>query len=556
MNVEEFKRLYDLEKSNAFPLNTENKVVVSVTLSRLNKLGLGTQVILPYNLNIDYLVVHYPPENFGFNLGLDFDPTKIYLILGLLSSIPARNKDLIVEDHFIPINAEALNSYMKDYNLYLDYLRYAGVIERDRESEFVEGKSRRYRWTEQYIQSNFVRVDIPKFIPANEVQRAKILEQIRNDIEKNLANYPQYITHWYKENKLRFDFNTASHFALALRNYKLANPDKWDWNRDKNTPKSPYNQYAAIISNLDSIVDGDYKLQIDDHVHRLHSVLTNMQKEFRNFLTYDGQEMVSIDIKNSQPYLSCILFNTEFWSENSTLDLNLNELPQNIIESIRFTPPRANAISIITALNRLFERLEGHEFDRYKSIVSSGAMYETIMQWIKDEEGETIKRDDAKTIIFKLFFSPNRTNPEDENLWLMLYFKDKFPQVVELFKIIKKQYQGLDEKKQHGRLACLLQSIESEIILHRYCERIWNEKNHQVPIFTIHDSIATTIENKDYVKRVMEEELTRAIGVTPRLSEEYWKTEALQEKYPNLLASQSSSNRADLERVRAELERL
>ena len=282
---------------------------------------------------------------------------------------------------------------------------------------------------------------------------------------------------WYSQNKLKLDSKKAGQFAFELKNYRIAQGEEsWDWNRNKGRYKNPQNQYAAIMENINSIsgINNDYRVHIDDHVHRLHSVLTNMQKEFRNFLTYNGQELVSIDIKNSQPYLSCVLFNPAFWSENSTLDLNLNKLPQNIIDSIRFVPPKAGAISINIALNRFFGNLEGHEFDIYKSIVSIGRMYETIMQWIKDEKGITIDRHTAKTIIFRLFFSPNRTNPEDENHWLMLYFKEKFPQVVELFKIIKKQYQGLDEKKQHGRLACLLQSIESEIVLNRCCKRIWD----------------------------------------------------------------------------------
>ena len=77
-----------------------------------------------------------------------------------------------------------------------------------------------------------------------------------------------------------------------------------------------------------------------------------------------------------------------------------------------------------------------------------------------------------------------------------------------------------------------MQSIESEIILHRCCKRIWDERNHQVPVFTIHDSIATTLENVEYVKSVMEEELRKAIGVTPTLSVERWNVSQL--KHPDL----------------------
>ena len=493
----------------------------------------GFFVMLPENFSVDEHVVRFLPESYGFTTRLGkFDKNKVYYLLGLLSSIPSRNKDLIVDDGYIPINAEILNSFMTDYNSYLRYLRDTGIIEWKDDGGYFEGKSRRYRWTEQYITSKFVRVEMPKFSMLSEQKKRVTVEEfLKHDSERNkaLIKY-QYLTYWYNQNKLKFDVEKAENYALLLRDYKLAKGvESWDWNKDKDRYKHPSNQYAAILENLHSIsFCNDYKVLIDKHVHRFHSVLTNMQKEFRNFLTYDGQQLVSIDIKNSQPYLSCVLFNSEFWSENSTLNLNLNQLPQNIIASIRFTPPKETATPITTALSSFFKGLEGHEFDTYKNIVSSGNMYETIMGWIQEERGQIISRNDAKTTMFRLFFSPNKENREDENHWLMTYYKNKFPQVAALFKIIKKQYQGSDEDKQHGRLACLLQSIESEIILHRCCKRIWDEKNHQVPVFTIHDSISTTIEHKNYVKNVMQEELTRAIGLPPRLSEEVWKEEALE----------------------------
>ncbi len=53
------------------------------------------------------------------------------------------------------------------------------------------------------------------------------------------------------------------------------------------------------------------------------------------------------------------------------------------------------------------------------------------------------------------------------------------------------------------------------------------EGEQQVPIFTIHDSIVTTKGNEDFVKRIMEEELTRAIGVPPTLQVEEWRENKL-----------------------------
>ena len=116
-----------------------------------------------------------------------------------------------------------------------------------------------------------------------------------------------------------------------------------------------------------------------------------------------------------------------------------------------------------------------------------------------------------------------------------IFSTELFPKVALLFKIIKRKYKGVPIKKQHNRLACLLQSIESEIILHRCCKRIWEEGNNQVPVFTIHDSIATTVEHVEWVKMIIEEELTRVIGLPPTLSIEHWNAN-------NNSSSQHNSN--------------
>ena len=51
-----------------------------------------------------------------------------------------------------------------------------------------------------------------------------------------------------------------------------------------------------------------------------------------------------------------------------------------------------------------------------------------------------------------------------------------------------------------------------------------------LPIFTIHDSIATTVGNEDYIQKVMQEELTKHIGHPPTLSVEYWTPENMVHK--------------------------
>lgn len=128
----------------------------------------------------------------------------------------------------------------------------------------------------------------------------------------------------------------AIEFANNERQRKLSlGMDYWDINRDKSTSeriirKNPITQYNAAIHNITSLSLCQYNAQIDSNVHRLHSVITNIQKPYRQFLRYNGIPLVGVDISNSQPYLLCLLLNPLFWEKDSSLSLSLCQLSQNI----------------------------------------------------------------------------------------------------------------------------------------------------------------------------------------------------------------------------------
>jgi hypothetical protein len=44
-----------------------------------------------------------------------------------------------------------------------------------------------------------------------------------------------------------------------------------------------------------------------------------------------------------------------------------------------------------------------------------------------------------------------------------------------------------------------------------------------IPLYTIHDSIATTEEYSEIVNKVIYEKLTEYIGIPPTLKTEYWQ---------------------------------
>lgn len=476
-------------------------------------------VILPKNFNLEEHKGIYPPCSYGFE-SVAFKDYKALYILHLLSVIPSRNSDLITEDGFIPIHTPTLQNHMRDYKLYMDYLVNTGVLVCD--EQYTPGeKSKGYKWASQYDDAGLT----------GAICNICDYKEDRSAISpKDLNNYP-YLFYWYSQNKLNID-PRAQTYADAVFTSKMHDSThaSWDWNKDKSQYKHPLTQYLAVMRNITRIENHKYDPHLDNNIHRLHSVLTNIQKDFRNFITYDGQELVCVDIKNCQPYLFCLILNPDFWKCDSDLPLSLYKLPENIQLLFVSSLLQKN-------IQNFFAKLTSTDTAEYTKLVSSGNIYEEIMkianEQISDDgrQIERIERKDAKVLMFYLLFSSNRGQHNDPKIrQIKSIFTARYPKIIELFQIIKREYSDCPMDNPHSRLSCLLQAIESSIILHKCCKRIWDEKNHSVPIFTIHDSIVSTQEYSSYIQQVMREELESYIGIQPPLSEEKWSIATLNQE--------------------------
>jgi hypothetical protein len=111
-----------------------------------------------------------------------------------------------------------------------------------------------------------------------------------------------------------------------------------------------------------------------------------------------------------------------------------------------------------------------------------------------------------------VFFSSNRFIGQRKAQYKRL-FKVNFPDVYKVFTLLK--------KKNHAALSHVLQRIESTVIVERSAKRISEEKPN-LPIFTVHDSIATTLGNEEYVSQIIKEEIYDYTGVNAQVGFEHW----------------------------------
>lgn len=509
-------------------LSLQDRVHLIVSALSIPTKYTGPCAMIPENLNIDEHLQAYPVTDYSFvrtnsdhirsvnrynTMGSYFDEERLIYLIGLISSIPSKNKDSIDERGFVHINTPLLRNFFKDYLSYLDYLVRTGIFICD--GQYIPGIiSRGFKFAPQYEESRLIKYT---YSTVRQGERTvAIPTEIYDKDTKKLTHNPlldfPYLFYWYEQKLLQIDEPNASEYAFNVMQEKFnSGITSWDINKDKSRGgnicrKYPRSQYNAIMHNISSIAAGDYNAKIDSNVHRLHSAITNMQKKYRKFLSYDGRQLVSMDIANCQPYLLCLLLNPLFWDKTSSININIGKLPPNVQEW--FSEEQIS--DIVSYLNSL----NSEQVQDYILKASNGVIYEYMVNVLNTgNTSNHVDKETVKTMILIVFFSSNRYFHQAD-AELKRIFNQHFPAIYDLIKLTK-----VNHKED---LACLLQSLESEIILHRCCKRIWEEGNHQVPVFTIHDSITTTIEFSEHVKRVMEEELLNVIGVPPTIKIEYW----------------------------------
>ena len=258
------------------------------------------------------------------------------------------------------------------------------------------------------------------------------------------------------------------------------------------------------------LASGDFYHKVDDNIGRFHSNLTGLKKELRNYITYDGKRLVNLDIKNSQPLLSGVLLKPKFYERGEFFNIwsikSLDSLLNNKLYILQHSIP-----SILNSimLGESAESLIHKEFQEYLGITQSGNFYEAITPVLYP--GERKDRQDIKTDVYIIFFSKNKCGRRLKKN--KMPFKKYFPTIYAIFNALKKHNQKV--------LSHILQRIESHIVIEKATRRIAEERP-ELPIFTIHDSIATTVGDEEYVESVLKEEIKAITGLTASIGKEYW----------------------------------
>jgi hypothetical protein len=459
--------------------------------------------LIPSAVDLPIILKAHPPS---FSYDIDY----FYYLLDVICD----KMDYL--DHsdytkWVHLSGTRLQRIVHNYTKYLDYLAARNIIEIN--PSYKVGKHcKGYRITPKYYSGEPKEIEMDT---TNLILKRKLNRSVRPEV-CTPPNHTSVIGHghltkWFNQD-LKIDTAAAIKKIDQLYGCNLPGVKKQTGRQG--------GRFKALRA-VWKLSHQQFYYKVDSNIGRLHSNLTNIKKDLRKHMTYNDEKLVNLDIRNSQPLLSGVLLDKKFYSEKEKLSLlsfpSFNKLYNNNILNINKT---ISDILYSIMLVESPESLNSKEFEQYLSIVQGGTFYEEFGKALYPQ-GFKISRDKIKEAVFILFFADNRHGPKLRRKEAP--FRAKFPTVYRIFSILKRHNKAV--------MSHILQRLESELIIEKITRRIAQERP-QLPIFTIHDSIATTVGNEDYVQAVMTEEIKALTGLNASIGRENWYEQPMQEIGP------------------------
>ncbi|GAA4334953.1 hypothetical protein GCM10023184_29410 [Flaviaesturariibacter amylovorans] len=426
---------------------------------------------------------------------------------------------------FIPLKADYLRRIHEDYKQHMAYLVRQGYLECD--GYWVQGvKSKGYRLSDRLALDGYMEQEVTDSILRSTLREQDELQ--RKERKLSLKPY-KHIVDWYLTNDLEIDADGARRWAKNHLDQELMNCNVARAERRAKT--DAYNASMWFINKIANKSITELDFSVCEFGGRLHGMFTFHNKELRKFVTYKGQGLVSMDIKNSQPFFSTRLLDTDFWmcSKSSSDRLRLSKINEELYKEIRKEEELYRGITIRKRPEPLTSG--GFHTSNFRNSVVGGNIYEAFMSKLHSTLCEQQRIELASRVNDRQAVKREvlRTFYECPTMFTRPFYKPSevligmYPEVFEVFNRIKRNtFFRREQRKQYTLLAKIIQLVESHCVLKGAAKRIAREQPG-LPLFTIHDSIVTLDGHQAYVKQVIEEEVNRLVGVTPKLEEERWQ---------------------------------
>ena len=495
------------------------------------------RVFVPSNLDLNHLIKMYPSSR-GF-IPKDY---KVYGFIDLLVEVWGRQESHREKyGNYSFMHSKRLKYlFGDDVRPMIDWLKYAGVIESDNHYE-IGLRPKGYRLTEKYFHSPPVE---------KKIKKSTLIKKMKQKSPKQKKTQSKYDYLYTFFDGLEIDKERADLYAWDFyQNYNQEYQGLLEQYNDMiscsrfsqksiKKPKFPISRLNYDLHQIDKIATKDFTFVQDDTSSRLHTNLTSIRSGLRDFISYKGEELVSLDFVSSQPLISSALLSPNFIMSgdvftsnhraktiNTPISYDISSNSDDMMFNCKDVAPNIYDIiqhDVATTPPIMFPEMdvstENTSAYSYKELCEKGELYEYLERVALPSftSSTTLSRQEVKGMVFLMMFTSNQFIGQDAAEPKRI-FRDLFPNEYKLFASIK--------RKDHSNLPVLLQKIESKLMYERIVPRI-HENRPDVPMFTIHDSIVTTVDNKDYVQRVMLEEMNSALGLSAKTKIEYWRSDS------------------------------
>jgi hypothetical protein len=447
----------------------------------------------------------------------------------------AKNEDLELEVRFALLHSHILKCINSNYHNCINFLLQEGIIICDgifkkKESHLDIELSDDYETRKVCV----VEYDFDVYQRCKNSKDSNVRRYLRKmEFNKEVIPQREYLFEPFRNSIIKIDVRQANsiikkHFEALKTKYDPKNK------KFKKLTSEQYFYSVDLAKNrqfqiIDLIDKGEYNLEtpFDEFGNRFHSLISQLKSEARSTLTFNGQRLISIDIKNSQPFCLTAIFNQDFFKNIQDNPFCFHNLCPTLSHHI---------LSIQLPLKVLTNSPEfQNEISEYIKLVTSGQLYERFLSpdLVVNSEEYHYARDNVKKAILRLFYRrlferrANASNPLQLSADELKIYKS-FPCILELMHLLKNIYTK-EYKNRLGKnnrwykedigfthFTRLMQRIESYIVLDRICNVLYQRIPEATPI-TIHDSIILPARYKFIAMRTIKRECRKILGYAPEL---------------------------------------
>lgn len=354
--------------------------------------------------------------------------------------------------------------------------------------------------------------------------------ELGSNAEKRLLRYEEEGIKRYEEFKSTYQFlldkyesditidDGAFDYVIKLKSVLLERVAKYDGDKDEMTKRVNY-IIKEMNSKIRAIQKKNCRPSVSKSNHRLNSVITRLNRELRYYLKINGNKLVEVDMKSSQPYVLGSILTDNFFSRGNINDFSLNSIFPQLFNQLDYIVNQSTDDITSLIKNSIYNNKEGFpkyfmsgginncpEIQSYRKLPFKDGFYPHLNTTYLNGDFETKKVKDNVMLLLNL-----KNLRKRDNIVLIQQFKKHFPNINSFIESIN----NLNSFK--SAIAILLQRTESYLFLRVGCKAV-NERLPNVPFLTIHDSILIEEQYSEEVGSILQQSLNSVSGIESGVS--------------------------------------